>query len=208
MPNEPMKEGEQVRPELMVTVREHLAKKAMKEGDDVAACPFCGGDAAHGLWGDRRMAVRCMRCDAKGPSTDVVPEICINIRPFIDQAYAAWNTRPHPASPSAPDETSAVGGWVLAQLRHAYAHLAAERVTKQREFADGLIAPAIRALEALPRAEPSVEVREKLARIIEPDAWKWLDRDKYVSANSHIAHDSLTKADAILSLFSDLREGE
>ena len=38
---------------------------------------------------------------------------------------------------------------VLAQLRHAYAHLAAERVVRQREFADGLIAPQIRALEAL-----------------------------------------------------------
>ena len=35
----------------------------------------------------------------------------------------------------------------LAQLRHAYSHLMAERVKDQRQFADGLIAPAIRALE-------------------------------------------------------------
>lgn len=37
--------------------------------------------------------------------------------------------------------------WALAQLRHAYSHLAAERVINQREFADGLIAPVIRFLE-------------------------------------------------------------
>ena len=35
----------------------------------------------------------------------------------------------------------------IAQLRHAYSHLMAERVTDQRQFADGLIAPAIRAFE-------------------------------------------------------------
>lgn len=35
----------------------------------------------------------------------------------------------------------------LAQLRHAYSHLMAERVRNQREFADGLIAPVIRYLE-------------------------------------------------------------
>ena len=41
---------------------------------------------------------------------------------------------------------------VVAQLRHAYEHLAAGRVVNQREFAEGLIAPQIRALEAmLPR---------------------------------------------------------
>lgn len=37
--------------------------------------------------------------------------------------------------------------YVIAQLRHAYEHLSAGRVTNQREFADGLIAPAIRFLE-------------------------------------------------------------
>lgn len=37
----------------------------------------------------------------------------------------------------------------LAQLRHAYSHLMAERVTDQRQFADGLIAPAIEYLETL-----------------------------------------------------------
>lgn len=42
----------------------------------------------------------------------------------------------------------------LAQLRHAYAHLAAGRVIDQREFADGLIAPAIRFLEQAVEQEP------------------------------------------------------
>jgi hypothetical protein len=37
----------------------------------------------------------------------------------------------------------------IAQLRHAYMHLAAGRVTKQKMFADGLIAPAIRFLERM-----------------------------------------------------------
>lgn len=37
----------------------------------------------------------------------------------------------------------------IAQLRHAYAHLKAGRVTKQAEFADGLIAPVIRNMERM-----------------------------------------------------------
>ncbi|QIG75676.1 hypothetical protein EVC20_105 [Rhizobium phage RHph_Y2_17_1] len=37
----------------------------------------------------------------------------------------------------------------LAQLRHAYAKLKAGQVIKQEELADGLIAPAIRALERI-----------------------------------------------------------
>lgn len=53
---------------------------------------------------------------------------------------------------SQPQEQDGVDlAGILAQLRHAYTHLAAERVTKQREFADGLIAPQIRKLEALTR---------------------------------------------------------
>jgi hypothetical protein len=35
----------------------------------------------------------------------------------------------------------------VAQLRHAYAQLAAGMVKDQKQFADGLIAPVIRALE-------------------------------------------------------------
>lgn len=35
----------------------------------------------------------------------------------------------------------------VAQLRHAYTHLKAERVMRQGEFANGLISPAIRAIE-------------------------------------------------------------
>jgi hypothetical protein len=37
----------------------------------------------------------------------------------------------------------------IAQLRHAYAHLMAERVKDQREFAEGLIAPVIEYLERM-----------------------------------------------------------
>lgn len=43
---------------------------------------------------------------------------------------------------------------VIAQLRHAYSHLAAGRVTDQREFADGLLAPQIQRLEAIESARP------------------------------------------------------
>ena len=41
----------------------------------------------------------------------------------------------------------------LAQLRHAYTHLAAGTVVDQKQFADGLIAPAIRRLEEYIDAE-------------------------------------------------------
>jgi len=37
----------------------------------------------------------------------------------------------------------------IAQLRHAYSHLMAERVKDQRQFADGLIAPVIEYLEGI-----------------------------------------------------------
>ena len=37
----------------------------------------------------------------------------------------------------------------LAQLRHAYTHLAAERVVKQKMFADGLLGPEIARLERI-----------------------------------------------------------
>jgi hypothetical protein len=39
--------------------------------------------------------------------------------------------------------------WAIAQLRHAYAHLASESVVKQKMFADGLIAPIIQKLEGI-----------------------------------------------------------
>ncbi len=38
---------------------------------------------------------------------------------------------------------------VVAQLRHAYTHLAAERVTQQKMFAEGLMSPAIKKIERL-----------------------------------------------------------
>jgi hypothetical protein len=47
----------------------------------------------------------------------------------------------------------------LAQLRHAYAHLVAGRVTNQKEFADGLIAPAIRHLESSGTPSQSAQFR-------------------------------------------------
>lgn len=79
------------------------------------ACPFCGGGAAHGLWADRRMAVQCFRCYAMGPSTDEVPEVCIDIRPFIDQAIAAWNRR----ALLPPPENSLEGGEEAANASRA-----------------------------------------------------------------------------------------
>lgn len=39
--------------------------------------------------------------------------------------------------------------YVLAQLRHAYAQLAAGAVKDQKQFADGLIAPQIKAIEKI-----------------------------------------------------------
>lgn len=61
---------------------------------ELKRCPFCESAAvAHGIWGDRRMSVRCMGCDASGPSTDQFPEVCVDIGRFIDHADAAWNQR-------------------------------------------------------------------------------------------------------------------
>lgn len=40
---------------------------------------------------------------------------------------------------------------ILAQLRHAYMHLASGRVVDQKQFAEGLLAPQIRALEIAAR---------------------------------------------------------
>lgn len=45
----------------------------------------------------------------------------------------------------------------LAQLRHAYKQLKAGRVKLQAEFADGLIAPVIRALEEAERVKQAAE---------------------------------------------------
>lgn len=45
----------------------------------------------------------------------------------------------------------------LAQLRHAYMQLAAGTVKDQKQFADGLIAPQIRALEKILSGEGTPE---------------------------------------------------
>lgn len=66
----------------------------MAEALTLKPCPFCGGGAAHGLWAEGRMSVRCMTCDAEGPPcAKPVPEFCISIRPWIDEAYQNWNRR-------------------------------------------------------------------------------------------------------------------
>jgi hypothetical protein len=63
--------------------------------------------------------------------------------------------------------------FVIAKLRHAYLQLHAEGVVKQRMFADGLIAPAIEALERMSaiRADEAAKVRaetiEEAAKVAE-----------------------------------------
>lgn len=48
------------------------------------------------------------------------------------------------------EEAAKDGEFALGQLRHAYAHMSEGRPTgKHKEFADGLIAPAIRWIERL-----------------------------------------------------------
>ena len=54
---------------------------------------------------------------------------------------------------------------VIAQLRHAYAHLAREGVTKQKMFADGLIAPAIKILERIAGGKQADAQAEKIERL-------------------------------------------
>ncbi len=49
--------------------------------------------------------------------------------------------------------------------------------------------------------------REKIARIIEPDAWRWLDRGKYQRYYEIDREDSLAKADAILALTAPIVGG-
>lgn len=44
--------------------------------------------------------------------------------------------------------------FAIAQLRHAYAQLAANKVVNQREFAVGLLSPQIRRLERLTAQTP------------------------------------------------------
>ncbi len=51
---------------------------------------------------------------------------------------------------------------------------------------------------------PLVELREEIARLVEPDAWKWLDRGKYLEAHQPIADEALAKSDKIIALI----EGE
>ena len=53
------------------------------------------------------MAVRCMACDAAGPSTKKpVSEVCIDIHPWIEEAITAWNRR---ASQTPTQETGSLG---------------------------------------------------------------------------------------------------
>lgn len=82
--------------------------------EELKPCPFCGARAvAQGIWGDRRMSVRCMACDASGPSTDTVPEVCIEPHRFVQAAIAAWNTRA-----PAPEMAEALEGLLDALVVH------------------------------------------------------------------------------------------
>lgn len=123
---------------------------------NVIPCPFCGGAAAHGLWGDRRMAVRCFRCDAMGPSTDVVPEVCINIRPFIDQAVDAWNRPFRPLHPlpvlrgrEMDSPSRALAPEDLQRLRRMYENLRGAPGVQQRRDRETL-RRALMVLESAP----------------------------------------------------------
>ena len=51
----------------------------------------------------------------------------------------------------------------IGQLRHAYMHLSGQTVKRQKEFADGLISPAIQEFEKA--ADEIVRLREALERI-------------------------------------------
>jgi hypothetical protein len=68
--------------------------------------------------------------------------------------------------------------FVIAKLRHAYLQLHAEGVVKQRMFADGLIAPAIEALERMSaiRTDEAAKVRaatiEEAAEVAERAPYK------------------------------------
>ncbi len=61
----------------------------------------------------------------------------------------------------------------LAQLRHAYAHLAAGRVVNQKEFADGLLSPAIKELEMYLATLPAENevIRQPFEEILELKSW-------------------------------------
>jgi hypothetical protein len=66
----------------------------------------------------------------------------------------------------------------LAQLRHAYAKLKAGEVVEQAEFADGLIAPAICALEKVFVTDEMVDRAAKaLEKRIKQDTYGWSDED-------------------------------
>jgi hypothetical protein len=76
----------------------------------------------------------------------------------------------------------------LAQLRHAYSHLKADGVVDQVTFADGLISPAIAAIEtALSALEPAADHIADAGKMVEPAApegqqpaaWQWRSRPVY-----------------------------
>jgi hypothetical protein len=84
--------------------------------------------------------------------------------------------------------------FAIAQLRHAYAQLAVGAVKDQKQFADGLIAPQIRALECA--ALRSLPEREEIARVLTMALFKaefevmtsWTQKDMRDAADAVIAH--------------------
>jgi hypothetical protein len=87
---------------------------------------------------------------------DGVAEPFTHWRP-LPAAPTAAEPRPYNPAPSVyrTDADPSVA-FYLAQLRHAYAHLVDGGVGRQKEFADGLISPAIRWLESMCPPENSV----------------------------------------------------
>lgn len=61
---------------------------------------------------------------------------------------ALW-TKANRESDDCPEDPQSVLKFAVAQLRHAYTHLKAGKVTEQKMFADGLLSPQIARLERL-----------------------------------------------------------
>lgn len=59
----------------------------MENKEELARCPFCGGQASFSFLGDKAK-VFCVGCFAHGPEFAVSYDICAK-----DEAIRAWNRR-------------------------------------------------------------------------------------------------------------------